>query len=120
VKVVINTDFGGFSLSEEAVLWIRKNRPCDHKEVLVGETYEDGSKNNSEYLRDSNFGHAHGNILETVRACPSLVAAVKALGRKVNGRFAKLAIIEIPDGIEFEVTEYDGYERVEEKHRSWP
>ncbi len=50
---------------------------------------------------------------------PDLVKCVEKLGKKANGRCAKLAIIEIPDGIEFEVEEYDGFEHIAEKHRTW-
>jgi len=50
---------------------------------------------------------------------PALVKAVEELGDKANGKHAKLDVIEIPDGIDFEVEEYDGKEWVSEKHRTW-
>ena len=28
-------------------------------------------------------------------------------------------IVEIPDGVQWEITEYDGKECIKEKHRSW-
>jgi len=55
-----------------------------------------------------------------VRTCPLLVRVVEEMGEKANGRFAKLEIIEIPDDIKFEIDEYDGFESIHEKHRSWP
>ena len=42
MKIVINKCYGGFSLSDRAVKWIRKNQPCEHIETLVGEKYPDG------------------------------------------------------------------------------
>ena len=48
-----------------------------------------------------------------------LIDVVKKLGNKANGTFSELKIVEIPDGIEWEISEYDGLETVEEKHRSW-
>ena len=48
-----------------------------------------------------------------------LIEVVKKLGNKANGTCSELKIVEIPDGIEFELSEYDGLETVEEKHRSW-
>lgn len=50
---------------------------------------------------------------------PRLVKIVEKLGEEANGRFAKLKVIEIPDGVEWEIEEYDGYEHVAEKHRTW-
>jgi len=44
---------------------------------------------------------------------------VKELGKKSWGRCAELKIVEIPNGIEYEIDNYDGVETVHEKHRSW-
>lgn len=48
-----------------------------------------------------------------------VVRAVEELGDAASGRFAKLKIVEIPDGVEYEVDEYDGMEHVAELHRTW-
>lgn len=53
------------------------------------------------------------------RSDPLLIRVVEELGKKANGHCAALAIIEIPDGIEYDVEEYDGLEWVAEKHRTW-
>jgi hypothetical protein len=50
---------------------------------------------------------------------PILIQVVKELGKEANGSCAELEIVEIPDGINWEIDEYDGMERVEEAHRSW-
>lgn len=51
---------------------------------------------------------------------PRLVDCVETLGGSVaGGTFSVLGIIEIPDDVEWEIDEYDGYEHVVEKHRSW-
>lgn len=50
---------------------------------------------------------------------PALIEVVERLGRRANGSFADLKIVEIPDGVEWEIDEYDGSERVAEKHRTW-
>lgn len=49
----------------------------------------------------------------------NLVRVVEELGEEANGRFAKLKIVEVPDGVEWEIKDYDGWETVEETHRSW-
>ena len=58
----------------------------------------------------------HGDI---ERTDPDLVAIVERLGKKANGWAAELEIVDIPDGIEYTIEDYDGIETVEEEHRSW-
>jgi hypothetical protein len=41
------------------------------------------------------------------------------MGGLASGGFASLKVVEIPDGIEWEIDEYDGKETIHEKHRSW-
>jgi hypothetical protein len=53
------------------------------------------------------------------RSNPKLVECVEELGEEANGDFADLAIVEIPDDVIWEVSEYDGYEHVAEQHRTW-
>ena len=90
MKVVINSCYGGFGLS---------NKALDMYEQL------------------SNKSEVYANELD--RTDPILIQVVETLGAEANGRFAKLRIIEIPDDIEWEITEYDGNELVEEIHRKW-
>jgi hypothetical protein len=53
------------------------------------------------------------------RTDPKLIQVIEELGKKANGSCAKLKIVEIPDGIEWHIHEYDGYEHVAENHRTW-
>lgn len=54
-----------------------------------------------------------------VRHDSKLVQVVEELGEAADGMCAELAVIEIPDGVEYEIEEYDGMESIHEKHRSW-
>jgi hypothetical protein len=45
--------------------------------------------------------------------------AVEELGDKASGQFAELVVVEIPDGVDYEIDEYDGNEHIAEKHRTW-
>jgi hypothetical protein len=38
---------------------------------------------------------------------------------RCSGQFATLKVIEIPDGVEYEIDEYDGMETVHELSRKW-
>jgi hypothetical protein len=53
------------------------------------------------------------------RTDPKLVQVVRELGKEANGSCADLAIVTIPDGIEWHIDEYDGIERIAEDHRTW-
>ena len=53
------------------------------------------------------------------RTDPLLIQVVEELGEEASGICAKLKIIEIPDGIAWEISEYDGNEHVAEKHQTW-
>ena len=53
------------------------------------------------------------------RADPLLVKVVEELGKEANGSCAELKIVEIPDDVKWEISEYDGNEHIAEKHRTW-
>lgn len=131
MKIVINRCFGGFSLSDEAYeeyaklkgIQIYKSREkfCgSHTFYLVPEDechqiYE-ADKKIKNYKRSNELVLSNRDI---ERTDPFLIAVVESLKEKANGMCAKLGVVEIPDDIEWEITEYDGYEKVEEIHRSW-
>ncbi len=53
------------------------------------------------------------------RINPKLIQVVEELGEKANGSCAELKIVEVPDDVNWTITEYDGLETVEEVHKSW-
>lgn len=91
-KVVYNECYGGFGLSDLAVKWIKDNKGFETDEYFYWHERRD---------------HEH------------LVAVVEALGSDANGHCADLQIEEIPDGAEFEISEYDGMESVVPPRQSW-
>ena len=92
-KVVINTCYGGFGLSQMGRLAYEKNSGMTHQGID----------------RDS----------PAFRACPHLVRVVEEMGTLADTHVSKLAIVEVPEGVEWEIAEYDGFEWVAEKHRRW-
>jgi hypothetical protein len=50
---------------------------------------------------------------------PNLIKVVEELGEKADGDCSELAIVEIPDDVDWYIEEYDGNEHVAEKHRTW-
>ena len=56
---------------------------------------------------------------DTDRTDPDLIAVVKELGSDASGSCSSLGVVDVPDYVEWEISDYDGLETVEEKHRSW-
>jgi hypothetical protein len=112
--IVINSRYGGFSLSREASLLYLD---------LAGISYtleeqEDRDTQNrlgsKIMINDQEFW---GRNIS--RDDPALVATVRRLGSNAGGDYAKLKVVEVPAGVEWYVEEYDGKEWVAEKHRTW-
>lgn len=110
-KLVVNRGYGGFSVSDDVVEWLRE-QGCEkaHGLTLPGETYSDGSKRDIDGFRDCCYPRDD----DLPRDDPHLVEAVE------KGLTSDLSIVEVPEGIEWVITEYDGAETVREKHRVFP
>lgn len=96
MKIVLNKEYGGFSLSDEA---------CKYLGITPSKIYP-------------NF-----NTPDIKRTDPKLVECVEKLGDKASGDHAHLVVVELPDNIGFDpneyITDYDGFENVEEPHEIW-
>jgi hypothetical protein len=143
MKIVINKCFGGFSLSPagEAEYLKRKGKKAffytqtKYKHECGVEEYEridkmSDSRSFNIYTVTKDLGKVikgeafnedgiYFSCRDIERNDPDLVAVVEKLGDKANGSCAELSIVDIPDGVEWEISDYDGQESVEEKHRSW-
>ena len=83
MKIVVNRCFGGYSLSTQAMNMYRE---------LSGNT-------------DPELKYHH-----IERNDPILVEVVEKLDENANGLSAMLEVFEIPDGLSYEISEYDGLE----------
>lgn len=146
MEIIINKCWGGFGLSNEAVLELIRMKSKIVKKMTIKEYY--GGNNprfskdwENEYIEDKKRHELFKNgyyqdkyysgIIykepyvfsvdreDSIRNNPDLIKVVKKLKDKANGSHAELRIVEIPDGTDFEIDDYDGMESVEEKHRSW-
>jgi hypothetical protein len=109
MKLVINRCWGGFSISEECAEYMA-SRGHKQAQLELEKSAEQGDWYGYGY-RDGVDGYD--------RTDPLLVEAVENLNDKANGRYANLVIVEIPDGIDYYIDDYDGQESIHEKHRSW-
>ena len=105
MKVVINRQYGGFSVSREAMEFMASNGNAIAQEAL-----SDAAPDETDFWEFTD---------DSLRSDPDLVAAVETLGAKADGVCASLKIVDIPDGVSWVVGEYDGMEYVTEIHRIW-
>jgi hypothetical protein len=98
-KIVYNSCFGGFGLSEKAMARYAE---------LKGWTVHD--ETGYCYLLDSNGIRQSRDDID--RADPLLAQVVEELGGGVNTRFSNLKIRDLPPGTRYIITEYDGNEGV--------
>ena len=137
MKVVINRCYGGFGLSEKAILryleikgkevWVEPDK-WGNTYWLVAPEYRMNRKDGADFYSmsiDDRIEHNRKLSEETFyytsveRDDPVLVQVVEELGEQANGDYAKLEIVEIPDDVDWEIHEYDGIEHIAEKHRTW-
>lgn len=112
-KILINADYGGFDLSEQACeLYLSKKNLAYTKTLRERPVF---SKNFS-----FEVGGDHWSPYKIQRDDPILIEVVEELGlEKSAGVFASLKIVEIPLDVEWEIFEYDGIEEIHEKKRKW-
>jgi hypothetical protein len=113
VKIVINSDYGGFSLSDEAILEYGRLKGLN----LVKD--ENTNWSISIFYKDSVAKENYFEDRDIPRNDPALVEVVEKLGEAANGFAANLKIVEIPEDVDWYVEENDGREWVSEKHRTW-
>jgi hypothetical protein len=101
MKIVVNRCFGGFSVSEAV-----------YKEIGVE---WDGFG----YLENEDLGITSDHYMD-YRAAKALIDAIEKIGEgEAGGSMSELRVKEIPDNVDWEISNYDGMESIEEVHRSW-
>lgn len=142
MKVVVNSCYGGFSLSQEAVMRYAEIKgitlypeidpkwksmklvtywtcpPEERTGILPDEKFHEASMEERQASNNA-YGSRTLNDREIARDDPVLVQVVEEMGNDANGRCADLRVIEIPDDVNWEIEEYDGKEWVAEVHRTW-
>jgi hypothetical protein len=133
MKVVINKSYGGFGLSHDAVMLYAKNKGitlyCDdseswltyylcpveeYKKIEREEQLKPVGPNRYEKTNAMSFSYR-----DIPRNDPVLVEVVEQLGVNANGKYASLKVVNIPDSVAYEISEYDGMEHIAEVHRTW-
>ena len=129
-RIVINRCFGGFGLSMAAVkriaelqgqrVYFFESKYSDGKFSYVAVPKGRESRGSFYVSTTPTMTNSREQHWETPdRDNPLLVQVVEELGEKANGPHAELAIIEVPDGVKWQVEEYDGNEHIAEVHQTW-
>ena len=140
MKLVLNRDYGGYGLSIEAVIEIFKlkglivypyvityemNKMKANKiDLNMKENYSGFTWGFNKYLTidpkvDSMILDGYEELedykpleVDFERTDPDLIKVVEELGEKANSNYSELEIVEIPNGFEYTIDEYDGMETV--------
>lgn len=111
MKIVINTDYGGFGLSDQAF-----EKYLELKGIEYTKTAEESTFLGLSYYDKEGKYLCQYNI---PREDPELVQIVETLGETANNWCSQLKVVEVPDDVKFYIHEYDGIECVHEVHRTW-
>ena len=126
-KIVYNACYGGFSLSDEAIMRYAEIKgitlyssvsrfgltnyylcpPEEYERILAEE-----SANPTASGRFARSNALYFSDRDIERNDPALVQVVDELGDRANGSHAKLRIEELPAGTLYRIDEYDGIESV--------
>lgn len=137
MKVILNKCYGGFGVSQEAYelyakkkgielfaykLDFKNGKPIYRKTDMsssiftitftkdFGDYVELSDDNSEKYILELRGNH---------REDPVLIEVVEELGDRVNSPFSKLVVVDIPDGMEYEIDDYDGVETLHQKVETW-
>ena len=109
-KIVINNAYGGFQLSNANI-----ERYAAIKEIVL---YKKETKNWTHWHWEADMSDASFfSRYDVERDDPALVQVVEEMLH--SGEVTDLRVVEIPNDVEWEIKEYDGFEHVAEVHRTW-
>lgn len=113
-KIVINSCYGGFLLSIEAVTWLQENCKDQHLRKYI-EAYTKKhiiyEPNKAPTVHRDLLCTDVSNWFDRKHHHKDLVAVVEALGDKASGSYSHLTVVNITSN-QYRIEEYDGAERV--------
>lgn len=138
MKIAINKCYGGFTLSDKAIEMIMKRKGL--KCYRYKQTKFDHSDGVDEYTRLDDYSPSSfiryctvdlGEKVEKIpyenlwyyeeleRTDDDLISVIEELGDEASGTYGRVVVIEIPNDVDWEIDDYDGWESIHEKHRVW-
>lgn len=140
MKVILNKCYGGFGVSDAAYrLYAEKkgikifaySQKCQNGKWGFWRV-DDVNENNADlrwwYFKkdfgkfalenEVDFGE-NLSLRDKYREDPVLVEVVEELGHDADGRYAHLVVVDIPDGMDYVIDEYDGIETLHQRVQEW-
>lgn len=130
-RIAVNRCYGGFGLSHEAQRALIGQ--CEHIRLIEPSEYYGGLEGwERRFAEDQKLREGVGAVLvhegkivldehrqDETRTCPAMIAVVERLGEAANSWAARIEIVDVPDGVDWQIDEYDGQEWVSEAHSTW-
>lgn len=135
MKIAINTTCGGFGVSIKGMLEIAKRKglkvypyiddpdyphfshhyvkaDVNSNPLIVSYSLKDaGDKTEGSMYKSGLLWEFRPSDYKN-RTDPDVIATIESLGEEADGQFGKLKVVEIPDGFDYMISEYDGAESV--------
>jgi len=105
MKVVINTDWGGFGLDDSEIKKYSDlaGLSLEHKTDLEG--YGEWQYPNGETFYDREIERTDANLIALVESLDPAETILK--------------VVSVPDDVDWYISDHDGIEHVAERHRTW-
>lgn len=131
MKIILNKCYGGFDVSDKAYeLYAEKKGISLYR---YWDDYKNGKMHKGSgvltYYFTKDYGDSVGKneidwktnlyLHSGHRDDPILIEVVEELGKKASGSYGNLVVVEIPDGMDYVIDDYDGVETLYEKGRVW-
>ena len=134
MKVILNKCYGGFHPSHEAYRFYAAKKGlglyayelgpdlrCHRAKDLSSRFLTYFTKDQGDVIdgsREASWDD-HLYLDSTYREDPTLIAAVETLGPAASSYLSKLVVVEIPDGMEYVIDDYDGVETLHQRVEEW-
>ena len=119
MKIVVNRSNGGFGLSDAArrLLFAHKTSHVKFSPIPAALGRQETTETVGGSLTDD-FRITWGPDQGRRRTDPNLVAVVEELGDEASGFGARLVVVDVPDGVDWVIDEFDGNEQVRSREET--
>jgi hypothetical protein len=117
MKILVNSQFGGFGLTQDAYRELAKSMPEEFEEYDVDPDWQYMYKG---LINGKALGARDENTV-SFRSHPALIELFNQKGQEIAGEHCKLRLVEVPDMYQGKliIEKYDGQEWVAEQHKTW-